>query len=1210
MSEFNKVHFKFGIHALDEKLIRRDADDSQQPSLWSAAIVGPDGTGKSILAMHIASNYLREHAARYGTAEKPPYVFYVSTDLSATIAESTLSHFGLCYPSLRSRILRRAYKRFASAERIRRYLQTSKQLDYKEIEFETIRPSEARSEELLLKLKQLRKRKPTIYFVDLQADSAGDDWYFVNQLLGLFPGTDEAPSLVVVDAVEGLEAFVGDLDTFGEVRSRRSRIAQLSRMCTKAKSNSVFVVERDDDDHREPEQFIVDYVITLRTRTEQEFVKRTVEIEKFRGCWHARGEHELTIRQGKGAFTGNVANLDEPPIPWTIEKPNSKKKYERYLSHMLVIPSLHFVNREFREKNRALEDPQGRPEFGLKLLDNLLGDVSKPLDGEGSITLLLGDAGTHKGRLARRFLSKGLEDPDGIAILISTGLIDKAGLKNRLSEHVPESNQLLECFDDLRQKQFEMVNDRQSNILCRRLSVRHLTSAHLLLIIDTQLRWAKALSKRRNKAIKGNAYGHIRVVIDDWNNIVETHPNIARDPLFLQTLIANLKRGGVSALIVSTQPEQPFVETQELSRFDLRKIDEQHIYTWSTSFFGERRTAITCLNDRRGPYQPTVLELRPLELAQSQRSAEAISIGRDFALYQGIENGAAIRVPLEIRLVSIEDPTTSSSVSRYANMINETFTRVFASTDQVQVVHFDSLADYDRTATFSEWMDDTRLGRTLVMQIDEFWKLGGRKSHRQSLMDLSGYWNEEVIGEYDTEEKKMRSVRSQADTYGVWQTMEKPETTDTSSITAKYWKQVVERKEPGVATRNLYRVDMVDDEIRVCSPTDRIPYLWDFGFLLADKTLWKMHANEEVQDSYQRPSIREVWNSLCVEGDWLDAVKPNQGQRGNVSWLDFFAATRQIASFSDANAMNTDLLTIETICSLLLEIWGSIAIQKDNHPENFSELTVRCPASSAASLPNVPLGKLLKENRESLKIATVLLLYGFPQLTSEQDRRICSRSENRRFVASREWYSTAVHRLRKEGSEGGRYSYLALPGSFTTRGDWFLSVASGSRSQLLAERSIDLLTSRRMGLIRLHAGLGLPVRDIVRGNEIDALGTALPRFDALERDDTGAIKTDMNSKSLSYGDLKSLGAKQDVRSWLWRSRIKDYDRDCFYFQRWIGRVLFERDIWFSSTGQYKLIELFPSDLNNPTLGSNANQFSEAHLEYTIKILESALRSHN
>src|SRR5262249_35158113 len=123
------------------------------------------------------------------------------------------------------------------------------------------------------------KAESAVYLVDLASTTAGDDWGMLHRLLA---GLDEphrandkdtfAPChLLVVDAVEGLEPLVGEKDAFGEVRSRRSRIAQLLRTA-KEKCHVVLIVEEPGGGARLPEEFVTDVVLRLRYHEDRDYV--------------------------------------------------------------------------------------------------------------------------------------------------------------------------------------------------------------------------------------------------------------------------------------------------------------------------------------------------------------------------------------------------------------------------------------------------------------------------------------------------------------------------------------------------------------------------------------------------------------------------------------------------------------------------------------------------------------------------------------------------------------------------------------------------------------------------------------------------------------------------------------------------------------------------------------------------------------------------
>ena len=106
--------FKFGITDLEDLL---EPDKSQKRNaLSSGTIIGPDGSGKSILALHLASKYLLENK---DNGKISPHVIYVSTDLSYDQARKTWKDFGLDEPDRRGRAIKTAYKEYPSEPVIR-----------------------------------------------------------------------------------------------------------------------------------------------------------------------------------------------------------------------------------------------------------------------------------------------------------------------------------------------------------------------------------------------------------------------------------------------------------------------------------------------------------------------------------------------------------------------------------------------------------------------------------------------------------------------------------------------------------------------------------------------------------------------------------------------------------------------------------------------------------------------------------------------------------------------------------------------------------------------------------------------------------------------------------------------------------------------------------------------------------------------------------
>src|SRR6185312_7371047 len=86
---------KFGIDSLD-KLLDEKGAGMKVPAgeATSFCLIGPDGTGKSVFSLHLASRYLESIAERDARSK----VIYVSTDLRWGLATKMAKSFGLCEP--------------------------------------------------------------------------------------------------------------------------------------------------------------------------------------------------------------------------------------------------------------------------------------------------------------------------------------------------------------------------------------------------------------------------------------------------------------------------------------------------------------------------------------------------------------------------------------------------------------------------------------------------------------------------------------------------------------------------------------------------------------------------------------------------------------------------------------------------------------------------------------------------------------------------------------------------------------------------------------------------------------------------------------------------------------------------------------------------------------------------------------------------------
>jgi len=324
----NPKTLRFGIRSLD-RLIGKDSNgvnygiDLSEPTdtdptgslplTSSICLSGPDGTGKSVFSLHMASHYLGDCLRETSTESSfsCPKVLYISTDLTYKMALKAWHNFTLDHPFERreplidSRLGRKPGENKAIEIKLEQYYPAEDSDLHRNIvdflEGETY--------------KKTRDRKTAeVCFVDLASKTAGDDWGFVHRLISTlrYTGKDNPRHLIIMDAVEGFETLVGNVNAFGEESSRRSRVAQVMRIAA-GKCHLVFVIE-EGRDQRFPEEFVTDVVIRLRSTEVGKYRRRTVEIEKARGQSHVRGCHPFVIRDGQGSTTGEQANADEPCV--------------------------------------------------------------------------------------------------------------------------------------------------------------------------------------------------------------------------------------------------------------------------------------------------------------------------------------------------------------------------------------------------------------------------------------------------------------------------------------------------------------------------------------------------------------------------------------------------------------------------------------------------------------------------------------------------------------------------------------------------------------------------------------------------------------------------------------------------------------------------------------------------------------------------------
>jgi hypothetical protein len=224
-------------------------------------------------------------------------------------------------------------------------------------------------------------------------------------------------------------------------------------------------------------------------------------------------------------------------------------------------------------------------------------------------------------------------------------------------------------------------------------------------------------------------------------------------------------------------------------------------------------------------------------------------------------------------------------------------------------------------------------------------------------------------------------------------------------------------------------------------------------------------------------------------------------------------------------------------------------------------------------------------------------------------------------VAARHWYKSACE-FQGTAATGATVP-VGLPGHFSVRGDWFLAVASASRSSRLADRALDLLSSRRANFVRMQSGLGLPTRDLA-GPDAAATGHRFPSVTERIRTRLTAPSTHKSPArgvanrgvfNVTYDDLRRLGPPTTPSNfhWLWRSSFPDYDLLSTIWQKSLVRIaLAWRDLkaesqhdWISGFEIYDLLEYYTAGrLPAPVMETDINRTAI----YTEILRESSWRT--
>jgi len=737
----------------------------------------------------------------------------------------------------------------------------------------------------------------------------------------------------------------------------------------------------------------------------------------------------------------------------------------------------------------------------------------------------------------------------------------------------------------------------------------------------------------------------VRVVISDLRLLRDTYPAVAADPLFLPTLVFRLRRFGVTTIIVESENGRLNQPPSHPMSGALRSLADHQINTWKVNFFGEQRVAIAVLPSTGASGACLIRELRFAKELPSNHIHGApdkslrLIVDPLFEVFENIEEGNPTAVQLQVHLYD-ETP----AFREYATREQNAFNLIFSPEAQMEpgVLRIVASADYRALRDYIHLPVNRKLPFSMVMMVDGYWALGRRNALRNQHSYLFAPLPEE--GETRFEDPFRLFIGERLGSEPLRR--------------CDLFKQVMKDGSSVYA----HRISPDFAEI------DRVPFTWDFGFLLCNEDQWirakKSRLRAKFPSKEEGPLVKDIFNRMNAptklgRNHLISPYLPQSSEP--VSWRDFFEACFLVASTEQKRTQETcrpfDVATSspDSLTCLIFEIWFSEIFHDMIRLAGF--VNRYCGASE-------PMPALCKEMSDWIDKALAFLLpmssefYSparYSQTTlqsairewnvisaersvkrslkryqsfvddhwkgkpgSDADgkdistlRRFCllktaggyslhlyqtwllllevldfksftndaapfelarDRVPDSSAAAVRHWYKTACAASKADlesvslGEAMRVRVPVRLPGHFSVRGDWFLAASEGSRSGRLSEQAIDLLSSRRANRTRLHLGLGLPVRDLISGDEIKMIRTALN------------IATQSELHPVTYGDMLEMGGsfisglpelerERIILSergffWLFRTGLCHYDRQAVVVFRWLQRM-------FAWTVQYR-----------------------------------------
>jgi KaiC/GvpD/RAD55 family RecA-like ATPase len=897
-----------------------------------------------------------------------------------------------------------------------------------------------------------------------------------------------------------------------------------------------------------------------------------------------------------------------------LSAPQRGETENRYIQQYLNTKVKILTDAEFRDRDRWMPMIQKGAwrELWTDVTDHLkmklpYFDKEVALDWDGAPK----EAFTHAAASLLNYRS-------GQAVMLSTHDTDYEKLAREFIGWLHTKDDLKRLNDEMPGYEKALQRYIEAGTVCRRLEIHNLSSEILIHIVQKVIRHAQR--KVMTSVQMGNAklrYRHswpIRLVIDDFSTFRDVIPELREDPLLLPTILFHFEREGITTLIIDTQSGKPDTPIAERFESELRKLVQRNLYTWRVPFYGESRVAITAIPPFSYEYAGIVRELRWETESSARRSAlnePTTTVDPHLELYTGLEEGKPQSVPLRVHLYA-ETPAMESYITTENMFLNEMFDAWSsrALSDTPAVLTGVPSSNYNELRDFVYLQRDTRLDHTLVFQVDEFWTIRAPTRRRRA-------------GAFQPQFSYLNAIT--ADQTG------KPDAdVDPYKLFQRHQNDKVSRP---LRRRDFYKRYFKDfpvseadwtDQDRDEKLIDRVPFIWDFGFLLCRAQAWDSARAFRVGGKEYR--VRQVWRSLKKIGVAEDDDSPPRARPADdsepllehVSWRIFIEACKKAAEglserlSKPVTAFDFAQISPESFSCLILEMWFSeiydtLQRQGDSGRATLNEILETLPKrrlflsvpGQAAKRPILLADLLEKYWLELYKSWLILIeVLNFSDIIGEAtalNMDFKSRNTDFTAIASRHWYKTAAQ-CPNDIAAAEPLVAVRLPGHFSVRGDWSLAISGSSRSIRQGERILDLLNSRRAQVSRLQLGIGLPTRfpdedDISslrtrlishrHGQDNIEYGTLLKigagdndgfHHVQLELFPTGNNTASDNLHRAKFAQLElfpsSDQAVKDGFHWLWRSSLDDYAHCNRIWHKWLNRTLLS---WYRNLLRYKSV---------------------------------------